>query len=187
LSSCQAWLLVHGKNMITPPPQTHWLIKILMLLVGGFQLMMFGGGILCFIVYAISKGEDIQFLALGIVLIVVVLISAAFQYYQEGKADKIMESLRQLTAENVFVVRDGEVKQVPTAELVPGEKVPADIRVISSADLKVNNAPLTGENVDIKLGPNANHKELYEAKNIARSGCNFTSGNGIAVVFLTGD
>lgn len=191
----QARLLVHGKNMITPPAQTHWLIKILKLLVGGFQLMMFGGGILCFIVYVISDGQDIQSLALGIVLFVVVLISAAFQYYQEGKADKIMESLRQLTAENVFVVRDGEVKQVPAAELVPGdvvkinsgEKVPADIRVITSSDLKVNNAPLTGENVDIKLGPNANHKELYEAKNIARSGCNFTSGNGVAVVFLTGD
>jgi sodium/potassium-transporting ATPase subunit alpha len=44
-----------------------------------------------------------------------------------------------------------------------------------------------GENVDIKLGKEANHKELYEAKNIARSGCNFTSGHGIGVVFTTGD
>lgn len=43
-----------------------------------------------------------------------------------------------------------------------------------SSDLKVNNASLTGENVDIKLGKDANHLELYEAKNIARSGCNFT-------------
>jgi sodium/potassium-transporting ATPase subunit alpha len=194
-AEAEARLLKHGKNLITPPPQKHWLIKVLLLLVGGFQLMLFGGGILCFIVYGISLATDIQSLALGIVLIVVVFVSAAFQYYQEGKADKVMESLRQLTAENVFVVRDGETKQIPAANLVPGdvvkvnsgEKVPADIRVITSSDLKVNNAPLTGENVDIKLGPHANHKLLYEAKNVARSGCNFTSGNGVAVVFLTGD
>ena len=51
----------------------------------------------------------------------------------------------------------------------------------------MNNASLTGENVDIKLGPLANHKELYEAKNIARSGCNFTSGTGVCIVFSTGD
>jgi sodium/potassium-transporting ATPase subunit alpha len=41
--------------------------------------------------------------------------------------------------------------------------------------------------VDIKLGPEANHKDLYEAKNIARSGCNFTSGHGVCIVFSTGD
>ena len=55
-----------------------------------------------------------------------------------------------------------------------GEKVPADVRIIEAHDLKVNNASLTGENADIKLGPLANHADLYEAKNVARSGCNFT-------------
>ncbi|MFN9910372.1 MAG: hypothetical protein ACK56F_30375, partial [bacterium] len=55
-----------------------------------------------------------------------------------------------------------------------GEKVPADIRILEAHDLKVNNASLTGENADIKLGSQANHADLYEAKNVARSGCNFT-------------
>lgn len=185
----------YGKNVITPPPQTHWLIKMLLLLVGGFQLMMFGGGILCFIVYGISNAEDVQSLALGIVLVAVVFVSAAFQYYQEGKADAVMESLRAMSADKVYAVRDGTMQLVLAEGLVPGdivkvnsgEKVPADIRILEAVDLKVNNAPLTGENIDIKLGPNANHKTMYEAKNIARSGCNFTSGNGLAVVFLTGD
>jgi len=59
-------------------------------------------------------------------------------------------------------------------KVVGGDKVPADLRILESADLKVNNASLTGENIDIKLGHDANHEELYEAKNIARSGCNFT-------------
>jgi len=76
----------------------------------------------------------------------------------------------------------GDVIKVTT-----GEKVPADCRVIESQDLKVNNSSLTGENLDIKLGPLANHKEIFEAKNIARSGCNFTSGHGKCIVFATGD
>lgn len=71
---------------------------------------------------------------------------------------------------------------VEASSLVPGdiirvqggEKVPADVRILESSDLKVNNASLTGENADIKLGSLANHAELYEAKNVARSGCNFT-------------
>ena len=46
---------------------------------------------------------------------------------------------------------------------------------------------MTGENVDIKLGPLALHMDLYEAKNVARSGCNFTNGKGVGIVFLTGD
>jgi len=65
--------------------------------------------------------------------------------------------------------------------------VPADVRVLESSDLKVNNASLTGENVDIKLGPKANAETLYEAKNVARMGCNFTSGKATCVVFATGD
>lgn len=128
-------------------------------------------------------------------LIVVVVATSIFQRYQEGKSDAVMAALKALTPSTVFVFRNDELQQVATETLVPGdivkvsggEKVPADIRILSSSDLKVNNASLTGENVDIKLGKDANHKLLYEAKNIARSGCNFTSGNGIGVVFATGD
>jgi P-type E1-E2 ATPase len=74
------------------------------------------------------------------------------------------------------------MQTVVASSLVPGdilkvtggEKVPADIRILEAHDLKVNNASLTGENADIKLGSQANHADLYEAKNVARSGCNFT-------------
>ena len=157
--------------------------------------MLWFGSILCFIVYGLSEGTDVQTLALAVVLIVVVLVTTIFQSYQEGKSDQVMAALRALAPTTAFVFRDGILQNVPVETLVPGdivkvaggEKVPADVRVLSSSDLKVNNASLTGENVDIKLGADANHTELYEAKNIARSGCNFTSGHGIAVVFATGD
>jgi len=65
--------------------------------------------------------------------------------------------------------------------------VPADCRILECDDLKVNNASLTGENVDIKLSLEPRHELLYEAKNVARSGCNFTSGKGKAIVYSIGD
>lgn len=184
-----------GMNCITPPEKVHPVIKFLLSLVHGFQLMMNVGAVLCFIVYGISNAEDSQTLALGTMLLVVTLLTSIFQTYQEGKADNIMEELRALVADAVFVYRDGELTSVPAEQLAvgdvvqfkAGEKVPADVRILEAVDLKVNNASLTGENVDIKLGPNANHKRLYEAQNIARSGCNFTCGQGVGIVFATGD
>jgi magnesium-transporting ATPase (P-type) len=68
-----------------------------------------------------------------------------------------------------------------------GEKVPADIRILECDDVKVNNSSLTGENVDIKLSVEPKHELLYEAKNVARSGCNFTSGKGRGIVYSIGD
>lgn len=184
-----------GPNLITPPKITHWFIKFLLNLIGGFQIMLWVGAALCFIVYGITNATDTQTLALGIVLIIVVFVTTIFQSYQEGKSDKVMEELKKMAPQNCFVIRNGEEKQIPGSELVPGdivkvqggEKVPADVRVLESSDLKVNNASLTGENVDIKLGPDANSETLYEAKNVARSGCNFTSGNAKCIVFETGD
>ena len=77
-------LLEYGPNEITPPKQTHWFIKFLLNLIGGFQLMLWFGSILCFIVYGLSGGTDVQTLALAVVLIAVVLVTTIFQSYQEG-------------------------------------------------------------------------------------------------------
>lgn len=186
-----------GPNRLTPPKQLHWLLKFLLMLVGGFQLMLWVGSILCFIVVGITDPLDVQTLALAIVLILVIFATGAFQAYQEGKADNVMEELSKLSAKRVNVFRDGNPQPIliESDQLVPGdicevklgECVPADVRVLAAEDLKVNNASLTGENVDIKLGTSANHDALYEAKNIARSGCNFTNGKGVVCVFKTGD
>ena len=185
----------YGPNLITPAKQMHWIIKLILNMVGGFQLFLWAGGILCLIVFFITSETDYQTLALGLLCFIVVILTSLFQSYQEGKSDEVMAALRALTPQTVFVIRNGLLMEVQADSLVPGdicnvkagEKVPADLRILKSSDLKVNNASLTGENVDIKLGSEAHSESLYEAKNIARMGCNFTAGTGIAVVFSTGD
>eukprot|EP00300_Choanocystis_sp_HF-7_P020371 c20577_g1_i1.p1 GENE.c20577_g1_i1~~c20577_g1_i1.p1 ORF type:complete len:1182 (+),score=331.57 c20577_g1_i1:110-3655(+) len=185
----------NGPNMLTPPPKQHWVVKFVKMLIGGFQMMLWVAAVLCFAVFGVSKGEDIQTLVLAISLVLVVVVTGVFQFYQEGKSDNVMEALKALASTSAFVYRGGNLISVPTDSLVVGdivkvtggERVPADVRILEASDLKVNNAPLTGENQDIRLKPEAGHQELYEARNVARSGCNFTSGTGLAVVFFTGD
>eukprot|EP00300_Choanocystis_sp_HF-7_P008250 c15808_g1_i1.p1 GENE.c15808_g1_i1~~c15808_g1_i1.p1 ORF type:complete len:897 (-),score=261.85 c15808_g1_i1:81-2771(-) len=128
-------------------------------------------------------------------LVLVVVVTSVFQHYQEGKSEDVMAALRAMASVSSYCYRDNQLVQVPTEQLVigdvvkvvGGERVPADLRVLASAELKVNNAPLTGENLDIRLKTEAGHKDLFEARNIARSGCNFTSGSGECVIFSTGD
>lgn len=106
-----------------------------------------------------------------------------------------MDAIKQLSPLNCCVLRSNEIitilaENITIGDIVlvaGGEKVPADVRVLECDDLKVNNASLTGENVDIKLSLEPKHELLYEAKNVARSGCNFTSGKGKAIVYSIGD
>jgi magnesium-transporting ATPase (P-type) len=94
----------HGKNLITPPPQIHWLVKFFFTLIGGFQMMLWVGAILCFVVYGLTHREDTQTFVLAWVLIIVVFITSIFQSYQEGKSDETMAALQKLTATTVWYV-----------------------------------------------------------------------------------
>jgi magnesium-transporting ATPase (P-type) len=185
-----------GPNSLTPPVEESLALQFLRYLFGGFQLLMNIAAVLSFTVYGISGGSDDQALATGVLLIGVVLLTSAYRLYQERHANAIMNELRARTLEKVAAYRDGRVVLIPVNELVvgdviklsSGDKVFADIRILSAYDLKVNCAALTGENVDVKLTANPqSFTTAIDPHNIARSGCSVTNGNGTAVVFATGD
>jgi sodium/potassium-transporting ATPase subunit alpha len=85
--------------------------------------------------------------------------------------------------------------RVPAAELVPGdivelnngESIPADVVLIKSNELKVNNASLTGESEDQEREPDKKDKNIFESRNVAFFGTSCTNGSGIGIVFKTGD
>jgi magnesium-transporting ATPase (P-type) len=116
-------IAVHGLNQITPPTKIHPFLLFLLSLVHGFQLMMNVGAILCFVVFFISGSTDVQTLALAIILIVVTVLTSAFQTFQEGKTDNMMEELRAMVADSVWVYRDGEMKTIPAEQLTLGDIV----------------------------------------------------------------
>ena len=199
-AEADALVLKNGANVLTPPERIGIVHRYCRNLFSAFSLLMIVSGILCYIITGIntqtSGSLDVQTLALACVLVGVSLLVSGFQTYMEDASDNLMEALRRLQAEDAWVFRAGQLKRIPSANMVIGdivkvqigEKVPADMRLIEVTDLKVNNASLTGENSDVKCStvvpPDT---RLVEAKNIVRSGCNFTNGNGVGVVFATGD
>ena len=82
----------------------------------------------------------------AIIIIIIVLLNAVVGFIQEYRAEKSMEALKKMAATNSQVIRDGKTSTIPTAELVPGDVValeagnviPADLRIIESHSLRVN-------------------------------------------------
>ena len=84
-------LLRDGPNRLTPPKQTPWWVKLIKQLVGGFQLMLIGAAVLCWVVANLSNPVDQQTNFLGYVLVIVVVVTGVFAFFQEAKSDKVME------------------------------------------------------------------------------------------------
>ena len=88
----------------------------------------------------------------------VVLVNAIIGYLQESKAAKALEALARTTLTEARVIRSGETRNVPSTELVPGDivllqsgdKVPADLRLLRSRDLQIDESALTGESVPVE-------------------------------------
>jgi len=93
------------------------------------------------------------------------------------------------------VFRDGKKIEINAVELVPGdiveiligENVPADVVLIQTSEMKVNNASLTGESEDLLRIPDERSKNIFESPNVAFFGTSCTNGSGIGIVFKTGD
>lgn len=91
----------------------------------------------------------------AIIIILVILINAVIGVIQEYKAEKAIEALQQMTTPKSLVRRDGEVKEINSEEIVPGDIIiidagrfiPADLRLIESANLQIEESALTGESV----------------------------------------
>lgn len=135
------------------------------------------------------------FLDAGVIL-AALLLMATIGFIQETRAEKAMEALLQLAAPKAKVRRDGKVLICPAKEIVPGDiilleagdKVPADARLIEISNLKVNEAPLTGESMPVDK-----HTDLLEAsipiadrKNMVFMGTSITYGRATAIVASTG-
>ena len=141
--------------------------------------------------------EDGEGLAECIVIVVVIALNATVGVIQEKKAANALEALRNMTAPTARVLRQGEESVVPASELVPGDIVyledgcivPADIRIIEDANMKVQEAALTGESVPSeKDGPTVLPEDapLGDRVNMAYSSSIVMYGNATGIVVGTG-
>ncbi|XP_041266433.1 sodium/potassium-transporting ATPase subunit alpha-2-like [Onychostruthus taczanowskii] len=134
-------------------------------------------------------------LYLGVVLAAVVIVTGCFSYYQEAKSSKIMDSFKNMVPQQALVIREGEKIQINAENVVVGDlvevkggdRVPADMRIISSHGCKVDNSSLTGESEPQTRSPEFTHENPLETRNICFFSTNCVEGTARGIVISTGD
>jgi sodium/potassium-transporting ATPase subunit alpha len=106
-----------------------------------------------------------------------------------------MAQFKNMVPPKANVFREGQRKQVNSSNLVigdiveinNGDNIPADIVLIRCNEMKVNNASLTGESEDLLRSAEEKNKNVFESPNVAFFGTFCTNGQGVGIVFKTGD
>jgi len=132
----------------------------------------------------------------AVLILIIIFINAFLGFFQEYRAEKTIEHLKKLVISYCLVYRDKQVIQVFSSELVPGDlvlleegqKVPADIRLLSTTNLYTNEAALTGESMPITKTVDVLKKILPIADqiNMLFSGTIISAGKGLGLVVTTG-
>lgn len=127
----------------------------------------------------------------------VVVINAIIGFIQEGKAEKALDAIRHMLSQQAMVKRDGKFISLPAEQLVPGDvvmlqsgdKVPADLRLFKTRELRIEEAMLTGESMPAEkaINPVAESASIGDRKCLAYSGTLVTYGQGQGIVIATGD
>jgi magnesium-transporting ATPase (P-type) len=130
------------------------------------------------------------------VIAAVVVLNAVIGFVQEGKAERALLAIRHLLAPHAVVLRDGQTLQIDAAELVPGDIVlmasgdclPADVRLLSANNLRVDESALTGESVPVEkhIQPVDADVAIGDRLCMAYAGTMVTQGQAQAVVVATG-
>lgn len=126
----------------------------------------------------------------------VVLVNAFVGFLQEAKAEKAIESLKQMVQTETTVVRDGVKRRISSREITPGDlvllqsgdKVPADLRLVESRDLQIDESALTGESVPVQKCVEVLPPEtiLADRNNMAYAGTLITYGQGKGLAVAIG-
>lgn len=133
----------------------------------------------------------------GMIILGIVVINALFGVFQERKSEKAIESLKDMTQPETNVLRDGKIVKIKTTELVfgdivcleAGSIVPADLRLIETSNVKLNESSLTGESEAVEKFADVVYKKdvpLAERKNMAFAGSIVENGHAKGVVVTLG-
>ena len=180
-------LAAHGPNRLAEkPPRPAWL-KFLDQFRSLLVLILIGAAVLA---GAIGDLKD------AIVIGIVVLLNAALGFFQEYRAENALAALKNMLAPSARVRRDGAVRQIDAAELVPGDlllleagdRIPADARVLVAHSAEVAEAALTGESHAVAKHPDAVEEKsaLAERHDMVFMNTVVTRGRIEAVVVATG-
>ncbi|NPA27266.1 MAG: cation-translocating P-type ATPase [Chloroflexi bacterium] len=184
----QRRLAIYGPNqLVERGPESPWRIFLEQFQDPLVILLLLSAGISAFL------GDYKE----AIAIMIIVILNAALGFSQEYRAEKAIAALKRLAVPVVKVLRDGQVKEIPAVQLVPGDiifleagmTVPADARVIESVNLRTQEAALTGESEPVeKISDplDVPNLPLGDRRNMVYMGTAVIFGRGKAVVVATG-
>lgn len=177
----------YGKNVIKIKGEPLWK-KLAEPFVDVFMLVLFIAVVISFI-----YGDVLD----AVIILFIMAVSVIIYYVQRFSTEKILRSLQKHNAQTVDVTRGGRIVQIDSSLLVPGDiinlyegdKVPADLRLLSGESVQINESVLTGESMPVSKSPNTltGNKEIYEQRNTLFEGSFIISGSPIAIVTDTGN
>jgi len=177
-----------GKNLITSKKKKSAVLTFL----GNFTHLM---AILLWVAGAVAFFAGMP--QLGVAVWLVNVINGVFSFWQESRADKATEALKNMLPSYVRVIRNGEEQKILAEDLVTGDimlleegdKISADARLVECNDLQVDQSTLTGESNPVRKFKDAVLKDdltRAETPNLIFAGTNVSEGNGKAVVMGIG-
>ncbi|WP_417176544.1 calcium-translocating P-type ATPase, PMCA-type [Anaerotignum sp.] len=157
-------------------------------------LLLLGAAVVSVVISRLSGENDVLD---AVMILGIVVLNAALGLFQESKAEKALEALKKMAAPHARVIRDGVVREIPAAEVVPGDlllletgdAVCADGRVVESCSLKTEESALTGEALPVEktaAGGLSAETATGDRKNMVLVGGYVVYGKGKVLVTATG-
>ena len=178
----------YGPNKIESSNKKSMIQKILDQIIDPMVILLIVASII-----SAFTGDKIE----AIIIIAIVVLNAIMSIYQEGQAEDSVAALQKMSSPEATIIRDGKRIKVKAEELVPGDIVvletgdiiPADMRLLDSRNLKIDESSLTGESVAVEKDANEEYNEevgIGDRKNQAFSSSIVTYGHGLGVITKTG-
>ena len=187
-SDAEERLAQYGLNEVAREKRRGWLWRLWIAVRNPLVILL---TVLATLTYATGD------VAGGTVMVLMVVLGVGLRFVQETRADTAAAKLKAMISVTATVTRDGQPKEIPLKELVPGDviklaagdMIPADVRLVSCKDLFIVQASLTGESLPVEkldAPEKENGRQPLELRNLCFLGTSVESGTARAVVVATG-
>eukprot|EP00742_Colponemidia_sp_Colp-10_P001616 GILJ01001735.1.p1 GENE.GILJ01001735.1~~GILJ01001735.1.p1 ORF type:complete len:1054 (+),score=155.27 GILJ01001735.1:48-3164(+) len=185
-----------GLNVLTPPKSTPAILKLINHLLAGFGWLLCIACLLCFLAWKpLGDPPDPANMYLAILVIIVLLIQGGLGFYQERKSAQVLATINNILPQQAEVLRDGRPCLITSSELVvgdivllkSGQKIPADVRLVSCSNFKMDKSSLTGESEPIVGTTKCTDPNFLESRNMGFYGSFIIEGQATGVIVEVGD
>ncbi|PIN88917.1 magnesium-translocating P-type ATPase [Candidatus Pacearchaeota archaeon CG10_big_fil_rev_8_21_14_0_10_32_14] len=178
---------IYGKNVL--PREKYKSLKLL--------LRQFKSPLLWILLVAVAVSAALGEVLNAVIILVMILLSSLLSFYDEYTSSRLVENLSKQIHYETTVIRNGKKKEIDISDLVPGDlvyisggnRIPADLRLIHTNNLEINESVLTGESLTVHKQSNQISKSITRLQSLSNYGFAGTivvSGEGMGIVITTG-